>query len=158
MFSISELACASRRGIELISIAWFGMSFPETRSSASAARAAMQLRRMALVSVSEAGGSLGRSLKGRPGSKVMSMYPASLDTFSEHVDPVDLSLRRVDETRVYRHILQWQAGESAMPRAVDQMTRDRITTLDQRRRPARVATKAASKETNDRTCEVSTKV
>ena len=80
LFSISELACASSSGIELISIAWFGMRFPETRSSANAARAAMQLRRMALVSVSEAGGRFGRSLKGRLGSNAMSMYPAAVDT------------------------------------------------------------------------------
>ena len=47
------------------------------------------------------------------------MYPASLDTFSEHVDPVDLSLNRVDEMRIYRHEMLWQAGEPAMPSAVN---------------------------------------
>ena len=107
------------QGIELISIAWFGMSLPETRSSDSAARAAMQLRRMVFVSVSEAGGRFGRSLKGRPGSKVMSMYPAPVDTFSEHVDSVDMSPQRVDAMRMYRHILPRQAGEPTMSPVVD---------------------------------------
>ena len=95
------------------------MSFPETRSSASAACAAMQLRRMAFVSVSEAGGRLGRSLKGQLGSKVMSMYPALVDTFAEYVDSVDRSLQRVEEMIIHRYDLSWQAGEPAMPPAVD---------------------------------------
>jgi hypothetical protein len=48
--------------MELISTDWFGMSCPDTRSSARDALATMQAFRMAFVSMSALGGRGGRSL------------------------------------------------------------------------------------------------
>ncbi len=39
-------------------------------------------------------------------SKVMSMYPDSIDTSSKHVDSADRLLQRVEETRIYQPIRQ----------------------------------------------------
>jgi len=64
MFSISELACASSNGSVLMSTAGFGMSSPACFNSASAARAAMQRLRMALLSNSAFGGNSGSALNG----------------------------------------------------------------------------------------------
>ena len=89
MFSISELACASRIGMELISMAWFGKSLLAALSSASAARAEMQARSIAFVSVSKAGGRSGISLNGRRGSKVISFCSVSAQIFRGYVDAID---------------------------------------------------------------------
>ena len=53
----------------------------------------------------------GRPLKDRSGPGVLSMHPASIDTLSEHVDPMVASCRRAGETRP---IATWQAGEPAL--------------------------------------------
>ena len=71
MFSIPELARASSIGIVLIRIAGFGMRSAAAFNSARAARAGMQAFRIARLSRSADGGSLGNSLKGLPGSKGM---------------------------------------------------------------------------------------
>lgn len=55
MISIPELACASSSGIELIRMAWFGINWPDLRSSASAVRVSMQAFGTALVSTSSRG-------------------------------------------------------------------------------------------------------
>ncbi|MDE0520851.1 MAG: transposase [Boseongicola sp.] len=65
----------------------------------------------------------GRSLKGRLGSNARSMYPASFDTCSEHVDLIDTSPRHVDTEKKYRHVEPWQADGPALTTAVNQACR-----------------------------------
>ncbi|MCY4429241.1 MAG: hypothetical protein OXC11_02460, partial [Rhodospirillales bacterium] len=65
------------------------MSFPMFQSSAGAVQAALQLRGMAFVSVSEAGDKFGSSSKGRSGSKVMSLYRALVDAVRGYVEFLD---------------------------------------------------------------------
>jgi len=73
MFSISELARASRIGMVLIRIEGFGMRSVAAFNSASAARAKMHALSTARVSSSAAGGKRGSSLNAIAGLKVMSM-------------------------------------------------------------------------------------
>ena len=62
IFSISELACASRSGIELMRMDWLGMRLPNAFSSASAARAAIHAFNAGVVSSFAFGGSRGSAL------------------------------------------------------------------------------------------------
>ncbi|MDG3580497.1 hypothetical protein P7F60_29395 [Rhizobium sp. YJ-22] len=104
----------------MISTDWFGMSRPEAFNSAKAARASMQAFRTALVSISCAGGSAGRSLKARSGRNVMRKQPFPADLGAGYVDGDDMSPECVDEIEIYRHIVP--VGKTFV-----QMQRTRIT-------------------------------
>src|SRR5271170_6058310 len=104
MFSISELACASRRGIEFIKMAGFGIRRPEILNSARTARASMHALRTVLVSTSWLGGNEGRSLYGRSGSNGIQIGLVLICTSRESVDLSDRSGKCVDETALYRQI------------------------------------------------------
>src|SRR5258707_15790934 len=96
MFSISELARASRYGNVLISSAWLGMSSAACLSSPTAARAVMHRLRTALVSKSTAGGNGGSALwgtSGLQGPPVMIKFSCFIDTFEGYVDTIDTSMQ-----------------------------------------------------------------
>src|SRR5262249_30644579 len=105
MFSISELACASRSGSAFTSTAALGMSSAACLSSASATRAPMHFLRIRPdSSVSTGGGSGGRSLYGADGSNVMYEISLFIDGSAREVDAIDRSARRVEIVHVFRHI------------------------------------------------------
>jgi len=78
MFSISELARASRSGSVLTSMSWFGISSAACLRSARAARAVTHRLRTLFDSRSTSGGSRGRSLCG-PGRRDPAPPPTGCD-------------------------------------------------------------------------------
>jgi hypothetical protein len=99
MFSISELACASRSGNVLIKIVWLGISCAACFNSASAARAAMQCLKMALVSKSALGGNNGKLLNGLSGCQMdMRLFFFLAEGMAaRYVDAIDTSTERVEK-------------------------------------------------------------
>ena len=112
MFSISELALASRIGIVLMRIAGFGTRSAAAFNSARAARARMHALSTTAVSSSALGGSAGRSSKGRLGlsartvatTHYMSTKLRFVDISYRYVDNIDKSGQYVDQRVVCRHV------------------------------------------------------
>jgi hypothetical protein len=111
MFSISELARASRSGNVLISIPWLGMSSAACLSSARAVRAVIHRLRTALVSKSTARGNSGRALYGTSalqGTPVMIKFSRSIDTFRCYVDVTNTSTETCRDFKIlstyYQHM------------------------------------------------------
>src|SRR5882672_1259088 len=105
MFSISELARASKSGRVLIKIAGFGINSAACRNSASAARAVTHCFRTRCGSSSVAGGSVGRPFQGRSArQRLMFQKSTFCDMSKAYVAASDMSKQRVAKIVFLRHV------------------------------------------------------
>jgi hypothetical protein len=93
----------------LINIEGFGIRSVACFSSASAARAEMHRIRIAMVTISTAGGRSGKSWYGLSGAQFIAdvfIFCRFIDTLAYYVDRIDMSIKYVDICAFYRHILE----------------------------------------------------